>query len=131
MASPESPGPGRADPYEFTEAQGRVIARLGSKMRFVGAFAVGIGVIALVYAGMRRDPGLALLGLLYLVTGGWTARAGSSFRSVALTQGSDITNLMAALNELRKLFTLQYWICLVAIVLALVLLGASVVGTVG
>jgi hypothetical protein len=34
---------------------------------------------------------------------------------------------MAALVDLRKLYTLQYWICLIALVATLVLLGTSAV----
>jgi hypothetical protein len=57
--------------------------------------------------------------------GVWTERAGAQFRTVVVTEGRDIRHLMHALEDLRRLYTLQFWICLAAIVSALVLLGAS------
>jgi hypothetical protein len=100
-------------------------------MFFVGLFAVVIGVLTLTLGILRADAGTGLAGVLYLVIGGWTARAGGAFRSVAVTTGHDISSLMAALDDLRKVFTLQYWLCLVALVLALLLLLSPALGGAG
>jgi hypothetical protein len=119
------------DPYEFSEVQNALIGRLASRMSFVGVFAAVTGLVSIVFGATKRDPGTVLLGILYGLIGVWTARAGASFHSVAVTTGHDIANLMKALDELRKVFTLQYWLCLIALVLALLLLGTTAVGTFG
>jgi hypothetical protein len=63
----------------------------------------------------------------FVIIGIWTKRAAVSFQRVVTTEGSDVTNLMAALGELKKLYTLQYW--LILLVIALIAL-AVVVGTI-
>lgn len=114
------------DPYEFTPDQNALIARLASKMLFVGLFALGLGIAAIVVGAVRRDVSIIFSGSLYAVIGLWTERSGRSFRFIALTKGQDIRHLMHALEDLRRLYTLQFWICFLALVATVVLLGASV-----
>jgi hypothetical protein len=127
--SPDQPSgavpPHVGDSYEFTGRENAVIGRLGEKMHFVGLFTLGVGVLAIGFGVMRRDLGPVVSGLLYAMMGVWTERAGAQFRTVVVTEGHDIRHLMHALEDLRRLYTLQFWICLIAIVAALVLLGAS------
>jgi hypothetical protein len=94
-------------------------------MQFVGWFAVGIGVIAAMIGAGERDASPVLVGLLYGIIGFWTARAGGFFRKAAEHRGHDVEHLMHALVEMKKLFTLQYWVCLVALVGALLLLSTT------
>lgn len=116
------------DAYEFPTEANAVFTTLGSRMRFVGVFTLGIGLVAVLVGLARRDgqdAAAILAGVLYAIIGFWTARAGGQFRSVAWTRGHDLAHLMAALIALRKLYSLQYWICLIALLAALVLLGSS------
>lgn len=126
---PGTPAPEAVrEPYEFSPEQNVIVARLASKMQFVGLFALGIAVVAIVAGAFRRDLGIIVSGVLYAIVGIWTERAGRSFRHVVFTKGHDLSHLMHALNDLRKLFTLQYWICFIAIAVTLLLLGATTLG---
>ena len=116
------------DAYEFSPAESVVIAQLGSKMHFVGLFVIGIGVVVIGTGVYRRELGLLFIGVLYGVFGYWTEHAGASFRRVAETKGHDLRHLMTALEDLRKFFTLQYWLCVVMIAAAVVLLSATMLG---
>jgi hypothetical protein len=110
---------------EFSPEENAVFSALGMRMHFVGIFTLGLGLVAVVMGLSRRDAGPLLAGVLYAIIGHWTSRAGKQFRIIARTRGHDHSHLMAALVDLRKLYTLQYWICLVALVATLVLLGTS------
>jgi hypothetical protein len=130
MSTSDSPPPDvepAADPYEFTAEQDAVFASLGTKMQFVGLFAFVLGVAAALtgLSRSRHDASPILAGVLYALIGFWTAHAGTQFRNIAGTKGHDISHLMAALVDLRKLYTLLYWVCLIALLGALVLLGSS------
>ena len=126
-------GPVRVQPTRRTA----IIGNLGSKMSFVGLFMLGIGLFFFVSGIVRwfrgqRLPGRehALLDLLFIVVGIWTHRAGREFRSVAETQGKDISHLMGALANLLKLYTLLYLLFFIALVFAIIQLGAySLYGT--
>ena len=114
-----------ADEPEFNADEKAVFSALGMKMHFVGLFALGLGLIAVLVGLSRKEAGSILAGMLYAIIGHWTTRAGAQFRSTAWTRGHDHSHLMAALIDLRKLYTLQYWICLIALIAVLVVLGAS------
>lgn len=112
--------------YEFDAAQNEVIGTLARRMRWVGRFLVALAVVAGI-AGvitLGEDPVASIeaiiQGALVLVVAIWTLRASSSFDLVVQTEGSDIPNVMAALGELKKLYTLQYWLIIIAIVLVVV-----------
>jgi hypothetical protein len=122
---PPQADPAEGDTFEFSPEQNLLFAALGSRMQFVGFFTLGLGVVAVLMDLGRKNGGLILAGVLYGLIGLWTARAGSQFRSVAWTRAHDISHLMAAVRDLKKMYTLQYWICLIALVGALVLLGTS------
>jgi hypothetical protein len=94
-------------------------------MRFVGTMTIIYGVVGLV--AMISNSNFDLGPIVAFFVGYWTISAGKSFQQVALTQGHDITHLMAALERLRKIFGLLALILyivlaivLVSIVLALV-----------
>ena len=119
--------------YEFTPEQDRVIADLGGKMGFVGAFLVALSllfflrVFVLLWTTRNTPPRFAfdwasaLNGLLYGCVGVWTMRASGAFTAVAATVGRDITHLMSALAALRKMYSLLYWLLVMAIVAYLIL----------
>lgn len=121
--------------YEFTPAQNETIGTLASKMKILGWVYIAQGVLTGIFGGIALLL-IPLAGLMYLVitavvlfTGLWTRSASSSFRMIVQTKGSDINHLMDALDSLRKLYTLQVWLLVGALVLiALGVLAAIFVG---
>ena len=106
--------------YEFRGTENKIILQLARKMQFVGIFLlimglliIGIGVAVVFHAGP------IVSGTLACVVGLWTQRASVSLRSVVKTEGRDITHLMDALDDLRKLYSLQYWLLIVGLLLAM------------
>lgn len=122
-ASAEHEGPGPESPagqYEFDRGQNALLGDLGSKMQFVGLFAIVIGSLVIVGSILTANArpfnlGPLISGILYIALGAWTRSAGTSFREVVTTKGADITHLMDALGDVRRVYTLFYWICLFAI----------------
>jgi hypothetical protein len=122
--------PAGSSQYEFSYSENSIIGNLGSKMSFVGLFMLGIGLFFFVSVIIRwvqshhLEVALLFLTLLFIVVGIWTHRAGRGFRSVAETQGKDISHLMGALENLLKLYTLLYLLFFIALVFAIIQLGA-------
>ena len=116
--------------YEFNYSENSIIGNLGSKMSFVGLFMLGIGLFFFVSVIIRwikshhLEVALLFLTLLFIVVGIWTHRAGREFRNVADTQGKDIHHLMGALKNLLKLYTLIYLLFFIALIFAIIQLGA-------
>jgi hypothetical protein len=122
----------KAPTYEFTPAQDSIIRALSQKMNFVGYFyivvsaLVGLGGLALLFVN-------AFVGLFYMVLltpelliGIWTLTAGKSFRAVVDTRGQDIPHLMTALDSLRKLYTLTFWILIIGLVFMVIAIVAAI-----
>lgn len=106
-------------PYEFSNTQNQLIKELSNKMRFVGYFLIVLGVLVAI-GGLvviaRGGLGNIIQGIVQIVIGFWTTKAASAFQEIVDTEGNDIENLMGALGELRKLYTLQYWLYIVALI---------------
>ena len=105
--------------YEFSSSQNSLIKDLADKMRFVSFFLIGLGVLATiggVAALTRGGFGNIVYGVIQIIIGLWTQKAAGSFVRIVETQGNDIENLMGALGELRKLYTLQYWLYIIALI---------------
>ncbi len=116
--------------YEFTAEQNAVIRDLGRKMQGVGIFMIVLGVLSLAGFAVGllgpRAPNLVWIPIaaFFLLIGLWTVRAAREFRQVAETEGQDIPHLMTALEELRKFYTLHFWLFVVYLVLiVLTILG--------
>lgn len=117
-------------PYEFNNTQNQLIRQLAQKMRFVGYILSALGVLVIVAGIVNfRLGGFATIiqGIIQLIIGIWTAKAATSFQLIVKTQGNDIENLMTALGELRKLYALQYWIFIIALVLVVVGIVAALI----
>ena len=117
-------------PYEFNNTQNQLIRQLAQKMRFVGYILLTLGVLVIVAGIVNfRLGGFATIiqGIIQLIIGIWTAKAATSFQLIVKTQGNDIENLMTALGELRKLYALQYWIFIIALVLVVVGIVAALI----
>ena len=107
--------------YEFSSTEERLIEDLAKKMKFVSYFLIAIGVLQL-FSGVLRITiveGISIIinGIINLAIGLFTYQAATSFALVAKTRGHDIQNLMDGLKQLKKLYGLQYWLLIVAIVI--------------
>ncbi|MBD1837891.1 hypothetical protein H6F78_12380 [Coleofasciculus sp. FACHB-64] len=116
--------------YEFDQTQNQLIRDLAQKMRFVSYFLIALGVL-LVIDGIvsiaKGEIGGIITGVVQIFIGLWTSKAASSFQLIVDTQGSDMENLIGALGELRKLYTLQYWLILIAVFFVAVALIMTVI----
>lgn len=65
-------------------------------------------------------------GLFFVLLGIWTRTAGASFQKIVATQGSDITNLMNALDSLRAMYGLLYTLLVLALLSGVVAIGLTV-----
>lgn len=120
--------------YEFGPEQNETIRILASRMKFVGIFYIVIGVLMGI-AGLVALAMMPLFGAVYLLMtipqvliGIWTTRAATSFRMIVESAGSDIQHLSNALDSLRKLYTLQFWILIVVIAFFVLGLLFSIIG---
>lgn len=106
--------------YEFDSAQNQLLSKLGGRMKWVARFMVALSVVMVIGGIAALGDGAAgpiTQAFLTFILALWTRRAAAAFESMAETEGSDISSLMYALTQLRKLYTLQFWVMLVAIVL--------------
>lgn len=119
--------------YEFDAAQEVVVGELAGAMRFVGTasivLAVIMWIIGIATMFMANPAGLAQIiqGVILVFVGAWTRTGAKWFQLVVDTKGNDIGNLMNALGELRRLYNLQKWMMILALVL---MVGAFVLGIV-
>ncbi|ODU01627.1 MAG: hypothetical protein ABS79_01385 [Planctomycetes bacterium SCN 63-9] len=111
--------------YEFGENENLILSGLASKMRLVGLFIVGIGLFVFAYGVVRMvEVGYIFAGLLDFVVGIWTFGAGTEFKKIAETPNKDTELLMRGLENLLRLYTLVYWLCLLAILFTFIQVGA-------
>jgi hypothetical protein len=120
-------GPAGAPAFEFSSHDEQTIGDLGFKMRFVGFVMLTLAVfhgVALPIATMLAgtDWTLDLGAVFYGLIGFWTLAAGISFRDVAQTQGRDVSHLMTALTDLRRSYTLIFWLLVAACAISIGLL---------
>lgn len=109
--------------FEFSAMQNDTIRILARRMKFVGIFYIVIGVL-IGLAALLTLFMTPLLGVGYglaagfeIIIGIWTTNAASSFRMIVETTGNDIAHLNHALESLRKLYNLQFWLLAIIIVL--------------
>ncbi|MBI4501093.1 MAG: hypothetical protein HY700_08030 [Gemmatimonadetes bacterium] len=62
------------------------------------------------------------------LVGWWSTRAGAAFSRIATTKGADVSHLMKAITEIRKLYDLQFWVLIALLFLLLFTLLAVSVG---
>jgi uncharacterized membrane protein HdeD (DUF308 family) len=125
--------------YEFSSSQNELIGDLAKKMTFVATLLIVVGVIALIggviilisaFSQPQSFPeaiNALIQGIFTLLIGTWTRKAGLGFKRIVTTAGSDIENLMGALGELRKLYTLQYWLVILLLVFVILSIVAGIV----
>lgn len=118
--------------YEFSASQDELIRDLAKKMQFVAYITLAIavlvfvaGVIALTQGGF----GGIIQGVIAFLIGWWTLNASKAFQRIADTSGNDMENLMGALGELRKLYTLQFWLLIIGLIFIVIGLIFAVITT--
>jgi hypothetical protein len=110
--------------YEFKESENKVIGGLASKMHWVGLIMLAIGLIVIAMGVVNSGHlafhiGPILSGSLSCLVGLWTQRASVSLKNVVHTEGHDISHLIAALEDLRRLYSLQFWLFVLGLILSL------------
>ncbi|NEO28762.1 MAG: hypothetical protein F6K03_18275 [Kamptonema sp. SIO4C4] len=119
--------------YEFSSSQNSLIEDLANKMRFVSYFLIVIGIVVILAGFVSlflTSQGLGvegfvqglIQGIIQLLIGVWTFNAAKAFRRIVTTEGYDIENLMGALGELRKLYGLQYWLLIIALIVIVIMI---------
>ncbi|MFB6274727.1 MAG: hypothetical protein ABEI32_01090 [Halothece sp.] len=131
----ENPQEYKPQEYEFNQSQNELIQGLASTMKFVGYFLIAIGIFSAISGIIAIANGgfpALVQGIAELIIGFWTIQAAKSFQLIVDTKGQDIENLMGALGELRKLYTLQYWVIMITLIFIVIALIVTVVaGMVG
>lgn len=124
----------QASAFEFSDVQNDVISRLSGRMKFVGIFYIvvgamlGLGSLAMLFIMPLVAVLYGLVTVAEILIGVWTNNAASSFRMITSTQGNDVGYLMNALESLRKLYNLQFWLLIGGIVLCILVVIAVLVG---
>lgn len=106
--------------HKFSLAEQDIIYYLSHRMKYVGIFnLVSVGILGL--SGLFMLFVKPLIGIIYLLCvipgvlmGIWTIDAADSFRTMINVSGAEIIDLMSALDSLRKLYNLQFWIIIIA-----------------
>jgi hypothetical protein len=116
---------GQAREFEFDESHNKTFSRLAGSMRWVGlgqvvvaVVYVAVALLALVNGDLVEAAGGSATAVVILLIGVWTLSAGRHVRGIISTEGSDITHLMRAMQELVKLYALQRTILIIAVALA-------------
>lgn len=115
--------------YEFDAAANQTFSDLAHKMRWVGYFQLALGVLVGLFGILtllHLNPVPLLQAIVMAFIGIWTLNASRGFSKIVETTGSDIRHLMEACGDLRKLYTLQYWLMIVSVVLFLIAIGVAI-----
>ena len=99
--------------YEFTPEQNKVIGHVALRCVVNAVLLALLGVVGLVGALISLGDNVALIsivgilyGVVFITMGVMFFRPADNFRRVTTTEGSDITEIMTGLNELRGGFRL-------------------------
>ncbi len=125
--------------YEFSNSQNELIEDLAQKMNFVAILLIVSGILGIIgalinlFALLAEPERIALVvsnliqGVFLCLIGTWTKNAAQAFKQIVKTTGTDIENLMIALGELRKLYTLQYWLVVIVLVFSVLILVVGLI----
>lgn len=126
--------------FEFAAAQNDTIRVLASRMKWVGIFLIvwgillGLGVLSdthrVTSTPYRIVQVLSVVpAVILFMFGVFTYAASQSFAKIVTTTGHDMTNLMEALNALKKLYVTHFWFIIACLVGLPVFIGLiAVVG---
>lgn len=122
-------------PYEFDDTQNATFAKLARAMMFVAVtlllLSAFVGSAAVVVARSTLAGGavLAPLAIAIAVMGAQLLAASRRFRRIVVTRGNDITNLMAAVNEMAVAYGVQRWLWITVLVASVLALSFTIVGS--
>jgi hypothetical protein len=111
--------------YEFDQSQNELLSDLAKKMNFVGLLLLIAGAINILSGLYGISSSFAegfpslVGGTITICIGVWTRKASMFFKCIVDTSGRDIKHLMVALGELLKLYSAQYWIILIGLIVML------------
>ena len=137
--APSAAAASGATRFEFDEAQNGVFADLARNMSFVGMIYLVLGgivalaaLVTLMAGDVAKGVGPLLQAAFFIPIGLWTRRAAQATSAVATTRGNDIGHLMAAMEELKRVYGLQRGLLLVLLGLfALLIVIGFVAGMTG
>lgn len=109
--------------YEFTAEQNHSITKLYHHMQTLGYLLISLGavLVILVIIWHVQKPVLVKLiigivvGAISIILGFFTVNAGSYFKLVVKTEGSDISNMMNALKHLNSYFNIELMIIIMGL----------------
>jgi len=111
--------------YEFTTDQNIVLRLLSKRMKAVAIFLIIMGALVILQGVQQMFFGNSIItsigiGSIYIIMGVWTYKSGKSFEQIVLTEGTDINHLMKANSSLLSLYTLQYWLFIIALIILVI-----------
>lgn len=113
--------------FEFTDVHNISFSGLATWMKLAGAVFFGLAAAFALFAlltGRVYNTFYALLGVVAAVLatlmGLWTMRSSNKVGLIVKTEGDDLAHLMDAIQELKKLFTVQVVLFAAGIVLFLI-----------
>jgi hypothetical protein len=96
---------------------------MADAMRFVGTISLVVGVLNVVAvpfflaaSDFKQAAPTAGQGVFTALIGWWTRSASFSVARIVETRGNDITNLMEAMGELRRIYMLQKRLLIISMV---------------
>lgn len=106
--------PAEKSEYEFSAEQNTVIRDLAGVMSVAGLVLMALAIVAILYVGVfvasaARDPTPMVFAAFcapMVIAGFWVRGAAEPLLKIVDTEGRDITHLMNALSELRRIFAL-------------------------
>ena len=120
--------------YEFDEVQNTTFARLAGAMLFVAvamvrfSAIVGSAAVVLARSTLAGSAVLAPVGIAVAVMGAQLFAAAKRFRRIVATRGDDISNLMAALEEMAVVYRVQRLLWVTVSVVIVIALATTIVG---
>lgn len=116
-----------ASTYEFTSEQNILLGHLAKRMGIVGRVLMTLALFAVAQAflsGATSVIGIEV-GIVLGLLGYWSQRAAVELSRVVRTEGADVSHLMRAVGEIRKVYDVQFWLFIaLAVLLGLTLLAA-------
>jgi hypothetical protein len=114
--------------HEFTAPQSKVLAGVSKRMKLFAGLMIASPLLSLFVtafqpiqmgAGGRTLAGgmiaTAIIAVFYIVIAFYTISAASSLQSIATSEGADVPNIIHAANALKRLFGIQYWLIVIAL----------------
>ena len=121
--------------YEFSAPENVLIRQLVEAMRFVAAASLALGaLVAILGIASFAIQGRAALGpalgnfaqcLVFVLVGVFLQRAVDAFNKIVEHAGDDITNLLRAINELTRVFSLQRTVFVLALLVTVLSIGVQ------